>query len=392
MLTGDGAYIKKINRQYILKVIYEEVKISRANLAKVTGLNKATVSVQVNDLINDELICETREEHNVVGRRPILLSINESAAFFLGIDLDYDYILFNITNLKGDTVKYEKIELNTDIYEEIADLVANRIKHYEQEYSWAKFGLAQTYIAVHGTVSTDEVIHFIPTYQWRDKDLKDDLIQKGINYLHVENNANLAAYAERVFHYHTSDNLILLNLSSGIGSGIIINGELHRGFHGHAGEMGHMIIYPKGRPCRCGNEGCWERYASEPAFFDYANRLLDHRIYTEQDVTKLIEVNNDEIITALNKWIADISIGINNIINLYNPEMIVLNSPILGSYKNSLNEINKHLTSSVSHYRDIVISGLGAKSAVVGACAMGIQNFLELPDLSLNATNNSVSA
>ncbi|KAB8128329.1 ROK family transcriptional regulator [Gracilibacillus oryzae] len=392
MLTGDGAYIKKINRQYILNVIFEKSKISRANLAKVTGLNKATISVQVNDLLHDELIYETREEHNAVGRRPIMLSINESAAFFLGIDLDYNQILFNITNLKGDTVKYEKVDLQTDIYEDIVNIVANRIKRYEQEFSHAKFGLAQTCIAIHGTVSNDEMIHFIPSYQWRDKNLKHDLNTRGIKNIRIENNANLAVYAEKVFHYHNSDNIMLLNLASGIGAGIIINGELHRGFHGYAGEMGHMIVYPKGKPCRCGNEGCWERYASEPAFFECANRILDRRVDTHSDVKRLIDKENPQIMTALQSWITDISIGINNIINLYNPEMIVLNSPILKSYNGSLEEINKQLTSSVSYFREIVISGLGAKSAVVGACAFGIQKFLDLPSLSLSDTNNSISA
>ncbi|MFC4401906.1 ROK family transcriptional regulator [Gracilibacillus xinjiangensis] len=392
MLTGDGAYIKKINRQYILNVIFENLKISRANLAKVTGLNKATVSVQVNDLLNDGLIYETTEEHNVVGRRPIMLSINESAAYFLGIDLDYHHILFNVTNLRGDTVKYEKFDLHTDVYDEIVDFAAKKIKRYEQEYSIAKYGLVHTYIAVHGTVSTDETIHFVPAYQWRDKDLKNDLIHRGVKHVFIENNANLSAYAEKVFQFNNSENLLNINLSSGIGAGIIINGELHRGFLGHAGEMGHMIIYPKGKPCRCGNEGCWERYASEPAFFEYVNRLVDHNIYSHSEVKKLIDANKDEIFLALHKWISDISIGINNIINLYNPEMIVLNSPLLKLYSNSLEEISNHLTSSVSHYRAIVISGLGAKSSVIGACALGIQKFLDLPKLSLAYTNNSDSA
>ncbi|QGH33814.1 ROK family protein [Gracilibacillus salitolerans] len=391
MLTGDGAYIKKINRSYILTEIFEHYKISRANLSKIIGLNKATVSVQVNDLLDEELIYETQEEHNTVGRRPILLSINEKAAYFLGIDLDRDYILFNITDLKGDTVTYEKIDLQTDVYEEIVKLIAVQIKKYEKKYMDARYGLVHSMIAIHGTVSNDGNIHFIPRYQWHDKNILGDLEKLGVNNVSVENNANLSAYAEKIFNYHKSDNLLNINLSSGIGAGIIINGELHKGYHGHAGEMGHMIVYPKGKPCRCGNEGCWERYASEPIFFENANNQLETEIKTHSDIKRLLNEGNQEVMEELNKWIADLTIGLNNVINLYNPEMIVLNSPILKAYPHALEEIKKHLVSSVSHYRDIVISGLGAKAGVVGACAMGIQHFLDLPRLTLSETNNSIN-
>ncbi|SFL55605.1 Sugar kinase of the NBD/HSP70 family, may contain an N-terminal HTH domain [Gracilibacillus orientalis] len=390
MITGDGAYIKKINRSYILTEIFEHHKISRADLSKITGLNKATVSVQVNDLLDETLIYETQEEHNTVGRRPILLSINEKVAYFLGIDLDREYILFNITDLKGNTVNYEKVDLQTDVYEEVVKVIAEHIKKYQLEYADARYGLVHSMIAIHGTVSTDHTIHFIPRYQWRDKDLLGDLKKLGIDNISVENNANLSAYAEKIFNYYKSDNLLNINLSSGIGAGIMINGELHKGFHGHAGEMGHMIIYPKGKPCRCGNEGCWERYASEPIFFENANKRLDAKIENHSDIKRLLNKGNQEVMEELNNWIADLTIGLNNVINLYNPEMIVLNSPILKSYPQALEEMKKHLLSSVSQYRDIVISGLGAKAGVVGACAMGIQDFLELPRLTLSKTNNSI--
>ncbi|WP_058306507.1 ROK family transcriptional regulator [Gracilibacillus massiliensis] len=391
MVTGDGSYIKKINRSNILSEIFEHHKISRASLSKVTGLNKATISVQVNDLLKEDLIYETQEEHHSVGRRPILLSINEKAAYFLGIDLDHDQLLFNITDLKGNTVKYEKVDLHTDIYDEIVTLIADHIKNYEAFFSSARYGLVQTVIAIHGTISTDNRIHFIPRNQWREKDILSDLNKLGIHNVTIENNANLSAYAERIFQYHKSENLLNINLSSGIGAGIVINGELHKGYHGHAGEMGHMIIYPKGKPCRCGNEGCWERYASEPTFFENAKKILERNIETHADIKQLLNEKNEGIIRALNDWISNLAIGLNNVINLYNPEMIVLNSPILKIYPDSLIEIKKHLISSVSQYRDIVLSGLGAKASVVGACAMGIQHFLELPHLTLSETNNSIA-
>src|SRR5690625_4464847 len=84
MITGDGAYIKQINRGVILREIIIHQSISRAELAKITGLNKATISVQVADLLKDDLIIETEQIHHAVGRRPIMLSINRHVGYVLG--------------------------------------------------------------------------------------------------------------------------------------------------------------------------------------------------------------------------------------------------------------------------------------------------------------------
>ena len=111
MITGDGAYIKKINRSIILSKIIEHEMISRADLSKITGLNKATISVQVADLLDEDLIYETKLEHNVVGRRPIMLSINKSAGYVLGIDLDYKHIQYTVSDLGGNPVHYESIDV-----------------------------------------------------------------------------------------------------------------------------------------------------------------------------------------------------------------------------------------------------------------------------------------
>src|SRR5690625_1527250 len=108
MITGDGAYIKKINRSIILRKIIEHDLISRADLSKITGLNKATISVQVANLLEEELIYETTQEHNVVGRRPIMLSINHEVGYVLGIDFDYRHIQFTIADLSGNPRSEER--------------------------------------------------------------------------------------------------------------------------------------------------------------------------------------------------------------------------------------------------------------------------------------------
>ncbi|RDW18603.1 ROK family transcriptional regulator [Oceanobacillus chungangensis] len=393
MVTGDGAYIKKINRSLILKNIVQYGSISRADLSKIIGLNKATVSVQVADLLQEELIYETQQEHNTVGRRPIMLSINSSAGYALGIDLDYERIQFTVSGLNGRPIQSDTIYPNTSNYDEIVSLLIVHIKHYMSLYSNSHCGLVGVMIGIHGTVNNDESILFVPKYQWRHKNLKDDLKAELTDLnIAIENNANLSAYAEKVYKYHQSDNLLTIILTSGIGAGIMIDGKLHKGYHGYAGEMGHMIIAPDGKPCKCGNHGCWERYCSETSLLEVLSMKSNKKNLTVNDINTFIKNKDDFTLQQIKQFNKHLAIGLNNIINLYNPETIVINSKILQLYPNAVEEITSHFRSSVSTYREIVLSDLADNACVLGACALLIQRFLEVPELTFTLNEEHLAA
>lgn len=381
MVTGDGAYIKKINRSLILQKIIEHRFISRAELSKITGLNKATISVQVADLLEEKLVRETQQEHNSVGRRPIMLSINGNAGYVLGIDLDYKKVRYRIADLQGNMIETEIYKLETENYEEIVQILIKQIKTFKNRYSQCDYGLIQTIIGVHGTVNNDYSILFVPRFEWRNKDLKADLENALDISILIENTANLSVYAERVYHHHHSNNLLSITLSSGIGAGIMNNGKLVKGYDGYAGEIGHMIISPYGKKCKCGNHGCWELYAAEPVIFSSLMEKLDLPSLTYHDLKQLINENDTITCEEMKKFISSVSIGLNNMINFYNPETLVLNSEVLQLYPNVVEEIKKNLHSSVSVYKKIELSELGVYASVQGACALAIQNFLDVQEV-----------
>lgn len=389
MITGDGAYIKKINRGLILRKIIEEKFISRADLSKITGLNKATVSVQVADLLQDHLIYETQQEHNAVGRRPIMLSVNRTAGYVLGIDLDYKQVQFMVTDLSGQPVHYKSVALDTIDYDEIIAILIDQIKVYKRIYRTAKYNLISVIIGVHGTVNKDETIHFVPTYQWRNKALKEDLQKELSLNISIQNNANLSAYAERVYEYHESNNLLGIILSSGIGVGLMIDGKLQTGYHGFAGEMGHMIIQQDGELCNCGNRGCWELYSSEKSLLQNIVKRLHLDALTYEQLQLLIEERNPHVIELIEQYIIDLSTGLNNIINLYNPETLILTSEVLRLYPNSIEKIQNNFHSTVSQYGSLALSNLGNKSCTLGAAALCLQRFFEVPEVKLTLEGNS---
>ncbi|WP_066068118.1 ROK family protein [Neobacillus soli] len=387
MLTGDAAYIKKINRSLIISKIIEYGKISRADLAKITGLNKATISVQAADLLAEELIVETQQEHKNLGRRPIMLSINEQAGFVLGVDLDKNSITYTLANINGFPVQTDSIELQSSDYLVILGLLIKHIKAYRQLCEQARYGLVSVVIGIHGIVNKDEMIYFVPQHQWHNKNLKDDLINElGID-VYIENNANLCSFAEKVYKHHQSENLLSLSLYSGIGLGIMVKGEALKGYHGYAGEIGHMIVVPDGIPCSCGNMGCWEQYASESSLLKRVSKQQNKLDLRYGDIRNLLLEQEPNTCKQMEHYIKFLSIGINNIINLYNPEILVINSELLRIYPNAISEIQAHLTSTVSHYCELLISDLGNKASVMGACALAIKNFLEVTKLSLTIDN-----
>jgi predicted NBD/HSP70 family sugar kinase len=148
--------------------------------------------------------------------------------------------------------------------------------------------------------------------------------------------------------------------------------------------MGHMIIHPDGKPCNCGKSGCWELYASEVSFFKQISEKLNKPKLTYEDIKNLVIERNPAVITEMDEYIKYVSIGLNNIINLLNPETLVLNSELLKQFPEAMSIIKSNIKTSISNYKELSISNLGKNACGMGACALAIKNFLQIPELSLS--------
>lgn len=232
MELGVASYLKKINKSLILSKIIKHGPISRSDLANITNLTKATISTQVADLLEEELIIEFHTEYNSVGRKPVMLSLRSNAGYALGIDLDNQDIKFTISDLMGNQVHSDKVELKNSDYDEILHILIEQIRAYQEKFSHSRFGIIGVVIGIHGTVTNDKRISFVPHHKWYNKNLKAD-IEKNVNVVVcIENNANLCAFAEKVFNFHQCTHLISISMYSGIGLGSLINGDLMKGYMG----------------------------------------------------------------------------------------------------------------------------------------------------------------
>src|SRR5699024_967615 len=164
--------------------------------------------------------------------------------------------------------------------------------------------------------------------------------------VYADNTANMAVLAEQSFTEY-QPNLYCVTLSSGIGLGILLNNEIFKGFSGYAGEVGHMIIRQNGIQCRCGNSGCFERYASDEMLKQQLTEqgidLLDYPDYSSlRDDKKTNE--------TLDKYISYLAVGMNNIINVFNPKKLIINSSIINNYPELLDDLKPKLISSFIDY------------------------------------------
>lgn len=382
MKTGDASYIKQLNRKILLEEIIRHQSISRSELARVTGLNKATVSSQVSEFLKQEIIVEKHDARiGNRGRRPILLELNGEAGFSIGIDIDANELSVLFMNLKGDALHSFKTEITfnhiAQITNQLIDLLSPTIEKYKSIYK--PLGLIGIGVGIHGIVNNEQEIIFTPTHEWSNIAIREQLEEALKAPVYIDNNANLSVFAEQVFGEH-SPNLFCVTLYSGIGLGIMNENKIYRGFQGFAGEIGHMVVESEGLPCPCGNKGCWELYASEKALLSsFQEKNPD---FSLTDI-KTLHYNSES--DVLDHYIHYLAIGLNNIINIFNPETIILNGAMINENLSFIVDITQRLQSKMNHYKEIRASKLGQNSCILGGAAMAIRNFLEIDTMDFTA-------
>ncbi|PRO66493.1 ROK family transcriptional regulator [Alkalicoccus urumqiensis] len=377
MNTGDAAYIKKMNRRILMEELIKNGRLSRSELSRATGLNKATVSVQVNDLIEEGFFVERSiGETTTRGRKPILLEINRQAGFSIGIDIDADSLLIVFADFNGTVIQQESHELPSQEMEDITALLEELLtpKIRELEKTYTPHGLVGIGVGIHGIVSTDEQIVYSPRPHWQDQEIEQKLAELFQTEVHIDNNANLSVFAEQVYSEFISD-LFCLTLYSGIGLGIIQDHNIYRGYQGFAGEIGHMIIQPDGKICACGNQGCWELYASERSLKQQLEQ--EYPLLTEAErIEKVFQSSSSEPLLAY--YIKYLAAGVNNIINIFNPEKIVINGSIFNENPEIIGMIQEKLHSRFNHYREIRTSTIGRPACALGGAALALKEYFDI--------------
>lgn len=374
-ITWNQHLVKKNNKALVLQLIMHREPISRADIAQISGLHKATVSSLVNELLEEELIYESGPGESSGGRRPVILHFNKVAGYAIGIDIGANYVLSVLTDLKGNIVLEKNHAVTQTPYPTIMNLVKSMIQSLMTEMPQSRYGVVGIGVGVPGIVNKEGTVLLAPNLGWKNTNLKLDLEELFEVPVIVENEANAGAFCEQKFGAGKDyENMVYISAGIGIGVGIFLNRELYQGKNGFSGEMGHMIIDMNGKPCNCGSQGCWEAYASEHALLEQAGSSIEAVL----ELAKNHDQTAQDLFKEIGKYLG---IGINNIINTFNPDQVIIGNR-LALAREWIEEpikttIENHTLTHHQNELQLDFSKLEQYSTVLGVSAFAVESFIK---------------
>jgi len=406
-IAADQTFVRENNLSTILRYIFfNSSPVFRAQLAERIGLNKSTVSSLVQELMERNLIHETgMNSIGNLGRPATFLEVDPQAGFIIGVDLGLEFISIMIADFKGKTVWQRKIPINSIKSQEETitrtnELIQDAITICKEKNNRI-LGLG---VAVPGMVDTNEgVLIYAPHLDWHDVPFKKIFSEStGLDVVYIENDANASAIGEHLYGVarETMD-FIFVFAGIGIGSGLFLKGKLYSGMNGYAGEVGHMpiIAEPFQNQCDCGNLGCWETYANQNLFI----QRMQEKLKTKKNaiISSIMAAQNEPLSISVLKRAADendsdsieifreagraIGIGIAGLINIFNPDKVIVGGPMSISGDHLLPAINEsvknHSLPVLNKDVEILISAFGPDATVIGSVALVANHILSKPTI-----------
>ncbi len=394
VLKGSFELMKQLNVSAVLRVIRDNGSLSRAEIAKLTGLTPASVTNITKILIEDKFLIESKIGESSGGRPPIILELNPDARYVIGIGIGVGVIDVVITNLLAKIISKKSMIIGDERYDYnlvFAGLV-NLINEVIELSNIERKNILGAGVALHGIVNakSGESIHSL-YYGWKNINIKKRLEDELQLAIYVDNDVRAMALGESLFGA-TKDisNFVTLNISNGIGAGIIINNTPYYGVDFSAGEIGHIAVELDGDKCNCGNYGCLETVASNNNITKKAIKLIKQGVssslikdidninnLTIEDICNAAKNGDEMSIIVLKEAARYIGIAITNLINILNPTAIVVVGEIFENTTyaiDTLSEIvkNRGFKLSSENVR-IIRSLLGRDASVIGAATLVIQ-------------------
>lgn len=382
--TYNQHVVKQRNKSLLLHSIKDSYPISRATLATQTGLNKGTVSSLVSELLDEMLILESGPGISNGGRRPVMLLFNKTAGYSIGIDIGVNYILALLTDLEGEIVLEKRITIEDTVFDQLLNHLIKVIEQLLKAAPNSSYGVVGIGIGVPGTISKTGEVLLAPNLDWKNIDLKSIIAERFNLPVIIQNEANAGAYGEKRFGVGQAfSNQVYISGGIGIGVGLILNNELYLGQDGLSGELGHMTIQIDGPTCNCGNQGCWELYASERALLQMAKKAgLSKKPLSLEAIIELAESGDEKTIELIHKLSRNLSIGLKNIINIFNPEQIIIGNRLASLQQWLSNDLQQQLQSSKLTNPEAVpkihFSQLNKRSAALGVSAFSTEHFIKM--------------
>ena len=385
MAAGPGGStqdeVRRHNVSTLLRYVHVHGPTSRAELTSAMQLNRSTIGTLTADLAGAGLVREelpARTAGAGAGRPSLVVWPRPEQVYVLAFDIGVDYLIAARVGLGGSILDRRELYRPRGDYA-MDDVVAHLCRFTGEMSARAEAGSVCVGVgaAIAGVVrESDSLVRFAPNLGWVDEPLGEALAE-GLGRLGVRgrvvvgNDSDLGALAEHVRGAAAgATDAVYLTGEVGVGAGIIVGGEPLRGHGGYGGELGHMVVNPAGRLCRCGARGCWETEIGEKAILDAAGHPDGPRS-TVQAVVAAAAGGDPRALAALRhvgEWLA---IGVGNLVNIFNPEVVIFGGLLRDLFPAVEQQLSSTLRTVGLHApREqvrLTAPGLGADSTLVGA-------------------------
>lgn len=391
------AAVRANNLSLTLNLIHTRGVVARTELIEHTNLSGTTISALVNVLIDSGFVIESGEGVSSGGRRPMLLEFNYNARHVIGVDMGARHITVVLMNLKDQILASAWQAL--DVIHQPAltlDTMREMVSKVITQAGVNQASILGVGLTLPTPVSADRSGTFMTYYMpdWEGMRPAVELSRRIHLPVVYENDANAAALAEMWWGSGRGcRSLAYIKLGTGVGSGLVINGEIYRGSSGSAGEVGHTTIEADGRVCRCGNPGCMESYVGVNGFLEdaraglrgdpaWAERLDE---LTVDEVIHAAQAGNPVCQTVLQNAGRYLGIGIANLFNLFNPELVILGGDLVNAGPLLMEPVQQSVRQRsipiVSQSARIIVGELGANAVAVGGAALVVQHAFDSANL-----------
>ncbi len=383
---------KRDNLSMILRLINMEGCISRIQLSRFTGLTKTTITNIINRLSLHNLVVEHGQQVNASkGRKPVLLSINKDAYNIIGIYLSRDNCVIVRTDLFGNIKARQGFEF--ELGDSIDTVLSRIIRLTSKMANTDTDNILGIGIGSIGPIDMNRGIILEPPNfrNWKGVPIVS-ILKKHFPYpVFIDNDMNGCALAERFLgHGKKIENFVYLGVTNGLGTGIVINGQLYRGQSGFAGEIGHTTVDLSGEKCPCGNYGCLELYISIPRIIEQIKTALlagtksiinDICADTDQVTWPMVvegALQGDGLaLSIIDKMSFYLSTGLTNILNTFDPQAVFLGNELSIAGDLLVDRLKAMIDQRIfaNSYRKIKISisKFAKEAPIIGATAIVLE-------------------
>ncbi len=377
--------IGRENVEMILRLIQRKDGISRTDIAELSGLSKTAVSSSVDRLLEEKLIRENKHKHySKVGRKPRLLTVNPDGKHFISIDIGGTTVTYGLGNLGGE-LKGTKTVSTPDnwkvLHEHIIEIVRNCKSWAGRSYQKVE-GLS---IAVPGVVNEDGTVNYAPNIEGLDQVKLGEELGKELEMpIFLENDVNASALGEYRERKSSSSDLVFIAIGTGVGAGIIIDGELFKGSTNHAGEVGWFVSETShmGEE-EDGQKGWLESRISGPDVVRrtqeklrdvHGDPLIDEDLNLDPKTILGNNLKSPVAREVTEDWVNVVSMLVSNITAIIDPELVILGGGVSKTGCKHLDDIRDRVEKNTQRTPRVDRSKLGDKAPLYGGLAVCRQN------------------